>query len=285
MDDNELIPKITELAQKPTRWTRELVTELAQSLGWSVRETSGQQDGASYSHLLISGSKECIAVFTTPWGAPLELSASSAAGMAPFAAITDGKRWAVYENHCLAVADSPVLEFDLFDPPGQVAEAVRALGPAALMQAIPPCNLSIRDVGLCVLVEGREFLALRQPRSLVVAEAGNGPLTMWRQIPAYTWAALMTELVRWLVAQGKLRAEHCPVRRPMRPRRHDKYILHTEPKHPTGTPFRESQRRRFDTSDGQIWLDTQYNLDDHLENIETLLTHVGENPRAFGITW
>lgn len=83
------------------------------------------------------------------------------------------------------------------------------------------------------------------------------------------WKSLLVEVARYLVQTGKLGPNHCPIQRP--PRR-ERYLIHTQRRHPSGRDFFEP----VDVGSG-LWLETHASAPLLYRQAKFLLRRFGED--------
>ena len=105
------------------------------------------------------------------------------------------------------------------------------------------------------------------------AAPGQLRLPDGQQLAVHDWKSLFAEVVRHLIRAGKLGPSACPVHLPRYTKR---YVVHTEPQHPSGRGF-------FQPVDvgGGLWLETHNGASDILDRIRFILTVLGEDPSKY----
>lgn len=268
---------LLQRSEMQTRYT--LIDPLLQALGWNTQDPAQvrvDHDLALFRpYAMFYKGKVCLVVKPRPLGLDLQevrRERDSLRNETPYFAVTDGRYWEVYATHGLAVPESElIVKFDICSSPLEVARLASVLGPSVLGSAGPPVPVfplpkaidadQVGDKGVVYL-----------PDTLYFPKSPEGVLTCCVEVPVGTWKDFCVETVRWLVDSGKLGPSHCPIQRTR-----NKYIVHTEPRHPSGS----GRWHRV----GSVWVDTKYNRADHVKNIETILRHVGEDPRRYGFRW
>ncbi len=89
------------------------------------------------------------------------------------------------------------------------------------------------------------------------------------------WYEVVGEVTLWLIDKGYLRANHCPIK----PQRGNLYILHTQPYHSDGKPFRQSIQI------GALFLHSAYGMGQQIRNVQTIIRRVGQDPSQFRVRW
>jgi hypothetical protein len=90
-----------------------------------------------------------------------------------------------------------------------------------------------------------------------------------------SWKSLLVEVAQHLVRIGKLSAEHCPVQLP---RGRTRYVVHTDPRHPSGRKFFQPAR-----IEGGLSVETGENCRDLVDRTRFLLEHFGEDASQYGV--
>ena len=106
------------------------------------------------------------------------------------------------------------------------------------------------------------------PVSEGIPPTSEGPRTM--TIGRDTFAIrnsydILVNSAEWLIKQGKLRREHCPVTSG-----HKRYLVNVQPKHRYGDPFRAPKQ----LSNG-LYIETHYSTSGCIANAKRLLKHFG----------
>ena len=89
------------------------------------------------------------------------------------------------------------------------------------------------------------------------------------------WNSLPLETARYLAEAGKLHAGSCPVQLP---RARNRYVIHREPRHPSGKRFVHP----IEISDG-LWLEAHANAPDLHRQTIGLLRHFRDDPDRYYI--
>lgn len=264
-----------------TRYT--LIDPLLQALGWNTQDPAQvrvDHDLALFRpYAMFYKGQVCLVVKARPLGVDLKEvrgERDSLRNETPYFAVTDGRYWEVYATHGLAVPENELtVKFDVCRAPLEVARMANALRPSVLGPGAPSVPVwPLPDAIFADQVGHKGVVYL--PDTLYFPKSREGVLTYWVKVPVETWKDFCVETVRWLVDSGKLGPSHCPIQRTR-----NKYILHSEPRHPSGAPFPPSQR----TQVGSVWVDTKYNRKYIVSNTELILHHVGEDPRRYGFRW
>lgn len=223
--------------------------------------------------------KVCLVIKARPLGLDLTEVRSERTNLwneTPYFAVTDGRYWEVYATHGLAIPENElIVKFDICSSSLEVARIASVLRPSILGPAAPAVPVfPLPDAIYADQVHEKGVVV--KPDRLYLPEDRKGMLTRWVEVPIETWKDFCVEIVRWLVNSGKLGPSNCPILRTR-----DKYIVHTEPRHPSGAYFPPLQR----TQVGSVWVDTKYNRKYIVENTQLILRHVGEDPRRYGFRW
>lgn len=264
-----------------TRYT--LIDPLLRALGWNVEDPEQVRVDHELAlfrpYVMFYKGKVCLVIKARPLGldlAEIRAERASLANEIPYFAVTDGGHWEVYATHGLAVPENElIVKFDVCSSPVEVARLASVLRPSVLGPATPSVPVwPLPDAIFADQVGDKGVVCL--PDTLYLPKSREGVLTCWVEVPVETWKDFCVEIVRWLVDSGKLGPSHCPIQRTR-----NKYIVHTDPRHPSGTHFPLSQS----TQVGPVWVDTKYNRKYIVENSELILRHVGEDPRRYGFRW
>ncbi len=274
--------------------------------------------GGRADYALLSNGHPAVIVEAKKLGEPLSLSVISQVlnyclieGTAHFA-MTDGRRWEIYETHKpVPISEKRVVSFDLLDTsPSDVCLKALALwrqniasGQVGMAQTpvVSPTANNPADVQQLapqpvpsVAVSPSQPASTSTPSAAVVDTNGDWlPLTevqedrqrgiksieirfpdASRATKRY-WYEVVGEVALWLINKGHLRANHCPIK----PQRGSLYILHTQPYHSDGKPFKQS------IPIGSLFLNPAYGMGQHIRNVQTIIQHVGQDPSQFKVRW
>jgi hypothetical protein len=295
MTEERLLQCVKELARRveqygshlqrseiQTRYT--LIDPLLRALGWNIEDPAEvclDHDLALFRpYAIFYGGKVCLVIKARPLGSDLTEVGDERASLwneTPYFAMTDGRHWEVYATHGLAIPENElIVKFDICSSPVEVVPLASVLRPSVLGSAGPPVPVFPLPKAIDAdQVDGEKGVVVL-PDTLYLPKDREGVLTCWVEVPVETWKDFCVEIVRWLVDVGKLGPSHCPIQRTR-----NKYIVHTEPRHPSGAHFPPSQC----TQVGSVWVDTKYNRKYIVENTELILRHVGEDPHRYGFRW
>lgn len=140
-----------------------------------------------------------------------------------YGVLTNGQRWKMYDAD--TTTKSPKIEFDITDSDGVVLSKAIRLHKSVVLEGAPrpeppstPGN--IQGIALTNLTYNKGD---RPPKSLIHRDGSKKVLE--------SWVDLLAGVAEWLINDGYLAAQDCPVRLG------SKNYLHTEPIHPNGKPF------------------------------------------------
>ena len=226
---------------------------------------------------------------------------------ARFFAITDGQLWEIYDTNKPA-RDMSVISFNLnADTSAEVclnvlglwrpsiAEGKVSAGRSSFIeddtsphtvdsQFVPPTPQSERSAGYSTgsrvkqsTTNSTEWKPLSQvnppprgnpphPKEIMFPDDTKSGLTAWNSIPI--------ETSRWLIRINLLSERNCPIQRPNAKTR---YILNSEPVHPTGRAFEEP--KQVET----LYLDVDYNGRTLADNTRVIISQLGQDPSQFKV--
>lgn len=158
-----------------------------------------------------------------------------------YGVLTNGQKWRMYDAN--TTTKSPEVEFDITDSDGVVLSKAVRLHRSVVLEGIPrhtsipikkledmwellhpeaaPPSRNIPGIVLTALNYNKGD---KPPKSLIHREGSRRALG--------SWVDLLAGVAEWLINNGHLTAQHCPVRIGSK-----NYLLHTEPTHPNGKPF------------------------------------------------
>ena len=165
--------------------------------------------------------------------------------------ITNGAQWRIYETH-----DSKLVgEFDVSRWP--ISEVEKC------MKAVP-----LWKPGPWHRLEDIKYATGLKPDGLLSLDTDTVNLRSWRDLPV--------EITRWLIADGFLTPDDCPIA----PERtvSKRYLVNTKPRH-------RSRRKFRSPSEGinGLFVELDYRPDSHLKNAKTIIEHAGQDPADFKV--
>ena len=178
-------------------------------------------------------------------------------------------------DDALAVVQHP-------EPP-VAALPTQAKLPAAVQQPEPPIATPPTQPtptpapSVSVVDTNEEWLQLTEVRE--VRQRGIKSIEIYfpddSRLTKNYWYEVVEEIVLWLIDKGYLRANHCPIK----PQKGSRYIIHTQPYHSDGEPFRQSKPI------GSLFLHSAYGMGQQIRNLRTIIQHVGQDPSQFKVRW
>lgn len=196
----------------------------------------------------------------------------------PYFAVTDGRRWEVYETFkAVPLSEKRISTFDLCGPPFEAAlkalclwrpniggaQPVSPVSPLIFPPPPPPPPPPSQRPGLTNLADIQVVSGTTPPPTIHLPDGSQKPLKYWKD--------LQVEVVRYLISKGKLGAGNCPIQRP----RAHRYLVHHEPKHSTGERF------IWPSQVGLLWVDSNYSARSLVDNVRFILRLVGEDPKEY----
>lgn len=279
-----------ELAASEARTRDALIDPILRALGWPLDdpavvrpEYSAGQGRADYC-LLGADGKPAVLIEAKTLGPKLPPIASAAVVSdawelsrrgthVEYVGITNGMLWQVYRFPDMV---RPASAVDLGR--GTAAEAA-----VEILRALwRPLLVDDRVSLLSPTPQPPSPPAVEIPLSELRPAVGSPPpaellLPDGTAVPLHTWKDLLVETARALFKAGKLGPQHCPVRLPRWERR---YLIHTEPVHPSGVAFREPRQVSAD-----LWVETggPSSAEESVRRSQWLLQHVGEDPARYRV--
>lgn len=198
-----------------------------------------------------------------------------------YGVLTNGQKWKMYDTN--TTTKSPTVEFDITDSDGQVIPRAIQLYWSVVMDGIPRHSIiplkavdeiiearnpekrpPVRKIAGIVL-EGLTYnKGSKLPKTLIHRDGTRKVLK--------SWVDLLVGVAEWLIRHGHLTAQNCPVR--IGPNR---YLLHVEPTHPNGKPFRYSREI------AGIYLFTNVNPANAIRYANKLILVAGMKPIDFKV--
>ena len=204
--------------------------------------------------------------------------------------VTDGQRWEIYETHREGSIDEKlVAEFDLsaqsvadvclqalalWRPSLEGGRAVA--GNAPMTQAGINSDQESRSLQSELTVSNEEEWALL---SSIEHNRGDPAPAEIRfpdnsRLPSKYWNSVVIEVTRWLIENGQLSAEHCPIRSSERSRW---CIANTEPVHLNGTEYKRPVEIE------SLWIEKDYTARDQIRNALIIIGTCGQDPGKFTV--
>lgn len=192
---------------------------------------------------------------------------------------TDGVKWEVYDTHVLKpLSDKKIAEWDILQE--NLGDVIRkafilfshmpfsgiAPEPITTMKTAP--KPSVEKVGetLQTLDKITPKLGERLRYSQIVFPDGS-------RFMLKAWSDILYHTVKWLIETNKLTRRNCPIK--TGPKR---YLIHVEPKHPSGAVFRNPKEING------LYLEANFDIKNLIKHTKTLLQQVGIDPSQVYLT-
>ncbi len=220
----------------------------------------------------------------------------------PYFAVTNGKRWEVYDTFKPVPLDKKkIVSFDLLEqPPVEVCLKALALWREGILSSIVmPANSPLtaypnEDISPTLIADNRVQSQIYQSPTPFVSEPADVSFNGWHTLNDFRvisggpsprrirfpdgsqtniarWKSILIETVRWLVNRGLLNLGDCPIRKGNNKR----YMVSTSPIHPSDNPFRSPE------AVGQFHIETHINSIQSVRNTKFVIERVGQNPADF----
>lgn len=281
-----------------------LVDPLLRGLGWDtenpdqVRPEFRTGPGAA-DYALLSGGKPIIMVEAKKLDTPLQNGLTQSINYClqdgtPYFAVTDGRRWEVYETHKpVPIDEKRVVAFDVADPVEAVLKSIALWRPSVETGKVvlpqPPLIAKQATTSSPVQTTFSPTPAavpsptqLSNPASttgwtplsqLQPSPGDAGPKTLRlpdnSQVSVGTWTNMVVQVVRWLSTNGTLTPANGKLQNG------SKYVLNDTPVHPDGKPFRQ------DKQVNSLHLNVHYNARAQCRNARLILEHLGQDSNQF----
>lgn len=280
------------LASSEAQTRISLIDPLLRALGWPtddpevVRvEVQMEDRRGEADYVLFSGEKPVILLEAKRLRSKLEIAQSAVVSYAfqlqerpPYIGMTDGQLWVLHE---ITDLKNPKFRFDLLASPlpELVVRIVQSLwrrhwerpqpAPSPVPEkpqpppppAPPGPPSSVGRVPLSALQVQRGD---PEPKGLYFP-GGKGE-------EVGSWAAVLAKIAAWLVGQGKLTREMCPL---ATPGARNRYLVHWEPKHPSGRKFFAGKEIA-----AGLWIETDMDSKRMVDTARWLLKRCGVSPEA-----
>ena len=200
-----------------------------------------------------------------------------------YPALTNGNEWEVYDNSKLVPIDQR-----------------RALTVSLTNDPSPQCALQLLLLWRSNMASGHPVISnlpIFEPLSIetIASSAPESPVDGWvplsdfsrksstkppeevrlpngKEEPIKTWKALLISIAEWLVRDGTLTSEKCPV---SAGRRQGFYLVHSQPRHPNGKDF-----FRPDKLSNGLYLATHGNAKSLVDRCRALVKNCGKDSSA-----
>jgi len=271
------------LSQNEIRTRYALVDPLLRALGWDVGnplEVVPEQDasGGRADYALLEGNgKPAVIVEAKRLDRPLtdglhQGIAYCVGEGTPFFAVSDGRRWAIYETfRQVAVNEKLVTEFDILgdSPAAASLKALELWRPNVVGRrtaakphvAVPVARAD--DESSWIRLSDLRVETHTKPECLLPPSG--------EQISTSSWTLLVAHLAQWLADLGRLSDATAPIQVGKR------YVLAQEPTHPDGKSFRRVKRA------GPLFIETNYSGPDTVRNCRLIVERAGMQPHDFRV--
>lgn len=295
------IDSLDDALKKNEMLTRySLIDPLLRELGWDTEDPDMvipeySSGGGRSDYALCEEGKPVIMLEAKSLDTPLEDAVKQVIRYCmyegtKYSAVTDGRRWEIYEPHKPVHIDKKrIISFDLKDPsvidvclkvlalwrPAVIASHVAA-GQASISsspteQSIPTESPPPRDLD----EEGWEPLSEISPESKdpppsEILFPDNSCISI------ESWRALLIEITRWLIKEDILNIDHCPIWFSDSPSVTN-YIVATSAVHSHGKKFHASKKI------GSFYVEITHNAPNCVTGTERIIRHIGKDPAQFKV--
>lgn len=283
-----------------------LIDPLLRELGWDTENPEQvipeyRSGSGSADYVLLQDGKPIIVIEAKK----LDTSLSEGLGQAInycltdgtlYFAVTDGRRWEVYETHKpVPIAEKRLVEFDLVTE----SPAFSALKALALWRRSMESGFVIHG-NEPLVTRIAEMPPARRSQPITTHEDQDVPkptldtASAWQSLaniqpipfgdrpqflrfpdgsekPLGKWVSLTLEVVAWLSGKGVLTPERCPIQFAGR------YLVNVAPQHPGGKSFTNSKPV------GQFYVEANYSGPDQHRNTIAILEHLSQDPGRFSV--
>ncbi len=211
--------------------------------------------------------------------------------------VTDGRRWEIYETHKPVPIDKKrIVSFDLKD----LSAADACLKALALWRpSVISGEITVGEIPVIGLPDNRTDTTEPQPTeettvqptspfqseegwvtlSELKRQEGSKPIGILfsddSQISINSWRNLQIEIVRWLINEGILNTDHCPIKGPgLRAKR---YVISINPTHSDGKEFTNEEKIE------NFYIETNYSSKSIAENVKHIINEVNQDPAQFHV--
>lgn len=271
-------PSIFQGNETQTRYS--LINPLLKALGWDIEDPEQVRLEYMYAdYALFTGGKSIMKIEAKSLNTDLKSGLSQSINYCiqdgtPYFAVTDGRRWEIYETHKAVPLDQKlIVSFDLCSDPADAAlQALILWHPTTGKTQVRKPFAPVAGIGS---MSSDEQGSRRTLADLQASPHDKPPAKLrfpdGSQKSLNTWKDLCCEIVRWLNSSGKLGTQNCPIQRG------ERYLVHYQPLHPNGKEFRGGVQV------GKLWVETHYDAKSILYNSRLILKHVGQDPAQFGV--
>lgn len=276
------------LSEREERTRYALIDPLLRELGWDTENPDlvipeyktgdGRPDYA-----LLSDGKPIMMVEAKRLGRDLREGFTKALAYCMekgtrYCAVTDGRRWEIYDTHNTGPKDEKrIVEFDFKSQPtveaclkaltlwglrmsGHVATSPESRTPNT--QTIPSSDKQKWQS----LSELNQRPHDTPPVEIQFPDNSTVPITKWKSI--------LVEAAKWLEKNKLLTKNDCPIYRTPRSKR---YAISTEDVHSDKKEFVEPARA------GSLYIETHVSGKDAVKDAQTIIKHVGQDPAQFKV--
>lgn len=281
-----------------------LIDPLLRVLGWDTEDphkvVPEYQDSGTYAdYALMVGTNPGALVEAKKLGEPLASGIEQALNYCNRQGInhmivTDGDLWEMYEVFRQArIEERKLVSFSVqSDPVHEVAlKALHLWQPnlgSAAPVIVPPESgigqirersdsgqgrtlIAASDVPETAMVSNSRWIPLTEVRAGGGAKAPKAiRFSKGMEHPIRYWNQVLTEVADWLSREGVLTGQKCPIGRG-----YDRYVVHTEAKHPSGKDFFQPRR----LSNG-VMLETHNSALKSIDDARFLMEQVGQSAGA-----
>ena len=276
-----------------------LIDPLLRELGWDTADPSQvvaeyKSDVGSADYALLSNGRPMMIVEAKKLGTHLQDAVSQVINYCTkegydYFAVTDGGRWELYETHKRGnLKEKIVTTFEVRSSPAEICLQALALwrpsvqaghvavGQAPIVGTAPNDTDSPKNPPQPTppRLDEHDW----QPMSGLNPPPGSIPPVEVRfpndSIASVTrWNSILVEIVRWLINEKHLNANHCPIQ----VRNSKIYRVAVTPVHPDGRKFRSQEQV------GAFYVERHGDIRRVVDATRSIIKHVGQEPTQFKV--
>lgn len=282
-----------------------LIDPLLRELGWDTEDPDVvvpeyRSDGGRPDYALRKEGKPIIMLEAKSLDTPLKDAVKQVINYCmhdgtEYSAVTDGRRWEIYETHKpVPIDEKRITSFDLKDlSAAEVCLKVLALWRPSVISG----QIAVGETPVIGLPDDRRDTTETQSAEETTEQPPPPVLDEWQPLSEFNpqtgdprpteilfpdnskvsinaWMDLMIKVVDWLINNNILDKTHCPIKYSDQSKR---YLVSVEPIHLDKKSFIGGKQIK------SLYIDTHYNRQHHVKNVQTIIRRVGQDPAQFKV--
>ncbi len=153
-----------------------------------------------------------------------------------------------------------------------VSEPTETYAPTPVQERVIPPSIEQKPINQSLSPDITEWIPLSELKPPKYSKPAELLFPDNSSIQITSWAAMMSETVRWLLNKNLLVESHCPIKQGR-----TRYIIASKPFHSDGAEFKRPRQV------GPVYIEIYYSGQIQVRNTKTIIEHTGQLPAHFKV--